>query len=198
MLSIKYIELDDLYNFVDSTDSDDYDDSDYESEKMVTILEKDNVAYGMESDNYQFILGQEIEPQLVELYNKVTLKNGRTHTLYKIETDNKYNINYISCSPMLFLGIKYKDICFWNKPLINEIEKLLRYSYCLIDKYDTFYFPIIKLVIWTIKSVKKLGYSYAIYDYYCYDKFYNKQICDIINNKNKIDIGKILLYKNKN
>lgn len=61
MLSIKYIELDDLYNFVDSSDSDDYDDSDdyedsdYESEKMVTILEKDNVAYGMESDNYQFI-----------------------------------------------------------------------------------------------------------------------------------------------
>lgn len=29
MLSIKYIELDDLYNFVDSSDSDDYEDSDY-------------------------------------------------------------------------------------------------------------------------------------------------------------------------
>ena len=163
MTNIKYIELNDLYDDNDSSsDEDDFDDSDYKSDKMVTILEHNNIAYGMELNNWELILGQDLEPHEVKFFNKVTLRNGRTHTLYNLETDDDCKINYINFSPMLFIGIKYKDICFWNRTLIDEIKKLLKYSYCLVDDYEYFYFPIIKLVLWTNKNVKKVGYSYAI------------------------------------
>lgn len=54
--------------------------------------------------------------------------------------------------------------------LITDIKYLLRFSYCVHNDYDRYYFPRLRIIIRTNKEPTKPGYSVGIYsDNVCND-----------------------------
>ena len=151
--------------------------------KVIKILSKNNIAHGMLINGIE----TKIDSKLPSNFNEIN-KCDKFEIL-KIECNKNNTVDFIEFSRIGDYVLEYNDFIFSEKALKNEIKQLLKYSHCLVDSCTTYYFPVIKLILWTNISENQPGYTYGIYKYGYYDSFNDKKINDIINNVTKYEKG---------
>jgi hypothetical protein len=110
-----------------------------------------------------------------------------------VDIDDTRKISFLEYYYGCDKKLKYKKYVLLKNSLKKDISELIKYSFCYID-CDTYYFPMINLVIWTNKDVKFHGYSIGIYQYGYYDKCCEDDK-DIINGKCDYKIGEMIYKK---
>ena len=174
-----------LFKDTDS-DEDDFDELNEDALKnyhFIEILHKNNVCYGVSLKNTNIELNKKLPSNFEELNTNKKIK------LLQIDKDKENNVKLIGYAPIGNYLIKYKSIVFQNQILKKEIKKLLKYSYCFHKSPDDYFFPQIKLVIWTNKSLNHRGYYYYVYEYGHFDEVFKKDELDLINNKKNYQKG---------
>jgi len=110
--------------------------------------------------------------------------------------NSTHKIIFIEYYPLEFSRIKFGDYYLLEESLNTDIMHLLKYSYCIHNGCDSYYFPRLNILIWTNKGPSQPGYSIGIYAYGSRDDDgnFDDSLKKLLNCEANIKNGVMLIY----